>query len=61
VSGGKDPARWTATVYRAVVVLVGVALGSRIAWLLLQPLVPTLIALLGLGAGFAVLRGWLRR
>jgi hypothetical protein len=61
VTGSKSATRWTAAVFRAVAVLVGVALGARVAWWLLAPLVPVLIALLGLGVVFAVLRGWLRQ
>ena len=61
MSGGKNTTRWTATVMRAVVVLVGVAVGCRVAWWLIAPLVPVLITLLGLGVVVAVLRGWLRQ
>lgn len=56
----KDPARWTATVYRAVVVLVGVALGARVAWWLLAPLVPLLVSVVVLGAIYALIFGKFR-
>jgi hypothetical protein len=60
VSGGSNN-RWVATVYRAVATLVAVALGGRLAWILLRPMVPLLVTVLGLIAVFAVMRGWLRR
>lgn len=58
---GKESGRWTSTVIRAVVVLVATAVGGRLVWILLEPAVPDLLAVLGLIGVFATLRGWLRR
>ena len=39
---------WKGKAFEAAVVLVAIALASRIVWALLQPAVPVLVALVGL-------------
>jgi hypothetical protein len=46
---------------RAVVVLLVVAAGARVAWELLAPLVPLLLAIVVLGVAYAVIFGKFRR
>lgn len=53
--------RWTAKVMSAVVVLVATAVGARVAWELLKPLLPGLLVLVGLGAVYTVVLGRFRR
>ena len=45
----------------AVVVLVATAVGARVAWELLAPLLPALLVLVGLGVVYAVVLGRSRR
>jgi hypothetical protein len=44
-----------------VVVLVAVALGARVAWWLLAPLVPLLVSVVVLGVVYAVISGRFRQ
>jgi hypothetical protein len=46
---------------RAMVVLLIVAVGARVAWELLAPLVPLLVAVVVLGVVYAVIFGKFRR
>jgi purine-cytosine permease-like protein len=52
---------WTAKAMSAVVVVLTVAVGARVAWWLLAPLVPVLVVLVGLGVVYAVVLGRFRR
>jgi len=54
-------AKWEAKVMSAVVVVLVVAAGARVAWELLAPLVPALVVLVGLGVVYAVLFGVFRK
>lgn len=45
----------------AVVVVLAVAVGARVVWELLMPLVPVLLGLVGLGVVYALVLGGSRR
>ncbi|GAA1795198.1 hypothetical protein GCM10009682_16170 [Luedemannella flava] len=51
---------WQGRVFGAVVLLLAVAIGTRVAGELLRPLVPGLVALAVLGAVFSLLFGRMR-
>lgn len=55
-SGGK----WLAKAMNAVVVLLAVALGARVAWELLAPVTPLLIMFVALGLVYVVIFGKFR-
>ena len=54
-------ATWVAKAMSAVVVILAVAVGARVAWELLTPLVPVLLVLVGLGVVYALMFGRWRR
>jgi len=54
-------AKWEAKVMSAVVVVLAVAVGARVAWELLAPLVSVLLVLVGLGVVYALVFGRWRR
>ena len=57
----KDVRGWTAKAMSAVVVVLATAVGARVAWMLLAPVVPVLLVLVGLGVVYALVFGRLRR
>ncbi len=57
----KEVRKWPAKAMSAVVVVLAVAVGARVAWELLAPLVPVLLVLVGLGVVYAVVFGRFRR
>ncbi len=54
-------ATWQAKAMSAVVVLLVVAAGARLAWELLRPLVPVLLVVLVLGVVYAAVFGKFRQ
>ena len=57
----RSPGKWPAKVMAAVIVVLAVAIGARVAAELLRPLVPGLIALVALGVVYAVALGRFRK
>lgn len=57
----KGSGKWPAKVMNAVVVLLVTAVGARVAWELLAPLVPGLIVFVALGVIYSSVLGHWRR
>jgi len=55
VSGAPSPGSWGQRIFQALVLVVLVALGARVAADILEPLVPALVVLVLLGAIFWLL------
>jgi len=56
-----SPRSWRQQVLSGLVVVVAVAVGARVAWEVLAPLVPTALVLIGLLGLFSLLIGRWRR
>jgi len=56
-----SPRSWRQQVLSGLVVVVAVAVGARVAWEVLAPLVPTALVLIGLLGLFGLLVGRWRR
>ena len=56
-----SPRSWRQQVLSGLVVVVAVAVGARVAWEVLAPLVPTALVLIGLLGLFSLLVGRWRR
>lgn len=55
------PGRWLHKTFAAVLVVLVTAVGARVAWVLLEPLVPGLLLVVALVVVYAVILGKLRR
>ena len=56
-----SPRSWRHQVFSGLVMVVAVAVGARVAWEVLAPLVPTALVLIGLLGLFSLLVGRWRR
>jgi hypothetical protein len=61
MSEGPKPSKWLAKAMSAVVVVLAVAVGARVAWALLAPLVPMLLVITTLGLVYAMVFGKFRK
>jgi hypothetical protein len=61
VTDSPKPSKWTHQAFAAVVVVLAVAVGTRVAWTLLAPLVPGLLVLVFLVVVYALAFGRLRK
>jgi membrane protein YdbS with pleckstrin-like domain len=61
MSDSPKPSKWIHQAVAAAAVVLVVAISARVAWALLAPLVPGLVAALGLIALFAIVFGKFRK
>ncbi len=61
MSDSPKPSRWLHQAVAAAVMVLVVAVSARVAWALLGPLVPGLVAAVGLVALYAIVFGTFRK